>query len=234
MYPFEIKLTLFSTGPLIVHDPNDPYASQYDEEIILTTSDWYHDSIPTLIPQLLNTSNTHFAPPIPESLLLNDTSGPANLSFEAGKNYKLRIISMAAFASTFIAFDSSHIMKIIEVDGSYTEPFEASQIRVAPAQRYTVLLSALSSTNANFPFLAALDINRDFTDIANSVFPHNITGYIVYNQNNPVPAPLEIGAWQPADDVMFQSLQGQNLLEEPDQSIVLNFTFGIDSDGVPR
>jgi len=28
-------------GPLIVHDPNDPYKGQYDEELVLTTSDWY-------------------------------------------------------------------------------------------------------------------------------------------------------------------------------------------------
>lgn len=28
-------------GPLIVHDPNDPYAGKYDEEIVLTVSDWY-------------------------------------------------------------------------------------------------------------------------------------------------------------------------------------------------
>lgn len=27
-------------GPLIVHDPNDPYAGKYDEEVILTVSDW--------------------------------------------------------------------------------------------------------------------------------------------------------------------------------------------------
>lgn len=25
-------------GPLIVHDPDDPYAGQYDEELVLTTS----------------------------------------------------------------------------------------------------------------------------------------------------------------------------------------------------
>jgi FtsP/CotA-like multicopper oxidase with cupredoxin domain len=28
-------------GPLIIHDPWDPYQNQYDEEIILTVSDWY-------------------------------------------------------------------------------------------------------------------------------------------------------------------------------------------------
>lgn len=27
-------------GPLIVQDPNDPYKGRYDEEIVLTVSDW--------------------------------------------------------------------------------------------------------------------------------------------------------------------------------------------------
>lgn len=27
-------------GPMIVHDPVDPYKGQYDEEVILTVSDW--------------------------------------------------------------------------------------------------------------------------------------------------------------------------------------------------
>ena len=28
-------------GPLIINDPNSPYAGQYDEEIVMTVSDWY-------------------------------------------------------------------------------------------------------------------------------------------------------------------------------------------------
>lgn len=28
-------------GPLIVHDPKDPFAGQYDHEIILSVTDWY-------------------------------------------------------------------------------------------------------------------------------------------------------------------------------------------------
>lgn len=27
-------------GPLIVHDPNDPYQGKYDNEVVLTVSDW--------------------------------------------------------------------------------------------------------------------------------------------------------------------------------------------------
>ena len=30
-------------GPLIIHDPNDPYAGKYDEERVLSVSDWYAD-----------------------------------------------------------------------------------------------------------------------------------------------------------------------------------------------
>ena len=28
-------------GPLIVHDPEDPYKGKYADEFILTISDWY-------------------------------------------------------------------------------------------------------------------------------------------------------------------------------------------------
>lgn len=29
-------------GPLIINDPNNPYKGQYDSEIIMWVSDWYH------------------------------------------------------------------------------------------------------------------------------------------------------------------------------------------------
>jgi iron transport multicopper oxidase len=28
-------------GPLVVHDPQDPFEGKYDEEVIFTVSDWY-------------------------------------------------------------------------------------------------------------------------------------------------------------------------------------------------
>jgi len=152
----ETKLTL--AGPLIVHDPNDPYADQYDEELVLTTSDWYHDSVPVLIQQMLTTTNDHFLPPFPDSLLINDSQN-VTFQFTPGKTYKIDIISMSAFAATLLQFDS-HTMRVIGVDGTYIQKHDAYQIRVAPAQRYTVLLNAQPTDRRNYAFLASLDENR--------------------------------------------------------------------------
>ena len=41
-------------GPILIHDPASPYASQYDQELVLTLSDWYHKQMPELIPGFLS------------------------------------------------------------------------------------------------------------------------------------------------------------------------------------
>ena len=85
-------------GPLIVHDPNSPYAGQYDDELVLTFSDWYHDQMPGLINTYLSPElNPSGAEPVPYSAVFNDVQD-ASLMVEPGKTYLVRIISMAAFA----------------------------------------------------------------------------------------------------------------------------------------
>jgi hypothetical protein len=39
----ENELVLTFAGPIVVHDPDDPYKGQFNEELILTTFDWYCD-----------------------------------------------------------------------------------------------------------------------------------------------------------------------------------------------
>ena len=85
-------------GPLIVHDPDSPYAGQYDDELVLTFSDWYHDQMPGLINYYLSPEqNQDGAEPEPYSAVFNDVQD-ASLLVQPGKTYLLRIISMAAFA----------------------------------------------------------------------------------------------------------------------------------------
>lgn len=50
-------------GALIVHDPENPYADQFDEELFLTLSDWYHDEMPGLISSFLSVTNPTGAEP---------------------------------------------------------------------------------------------------------------------------------------------------------------------------
>lgn len=223
-------------GPLIIHDPNDPYAGDYDEEFVLTVGDWYHTPVPTLIDQMLTTSNTHFLPPFPDAIVVNDSSS-ATLNFQAGKTYKVRIISLAAFAAVMLQFDS-HTMRVIEIDGSYVQEHDAYQIRVAPAQRYTVLLNAQTSVRRNYAFLASLDMNRDYsTGGATNIWPFNISGTILYDATKgPAPA-FVVPQWSPQDDATLVALDNQPLLGEPnvvDADITLDFNFGFDVNGIPR
>ena len=50
-------------GPLIIHDPMNPYAGLFDEELVLTLSDWYHEQMPGLIEKFLSVTNPTGAEP---------------------------------------------------------------------------------------------------------------------------------------------------------------------------
>jgi iron transport multicopper oxidase len=184
-----------------------------------------------LLQQLLSPSNTIFLPPFPDSLLLNDSQN-VTFKFTAGKTYKIDIISMAAFASTLLQFDS-HTMRVIGVDGTYIQKHDAYQIRVAPGQRYTVLLNAQPTTRRNYAFLASLDENRDFANEPAPTYPFNVTGYIVYDDTKPLPGPYVVNTWSVVNDFTFVALDNQALLGEPDVDITLDFNFCIE-DGIPR
>lgn len=219
-----------------MHDPNDPYAGQYDKEFVLTVSDWYHTPVPTLIDQMLVTTNTHFLPPFPDALLVNDSSS-AQFNFVAGKTYKIKVISLAAFASVLLQFDS-HTMHLISIDGSYVQKHDAYQIRVAPAQRYEFLLTAQTSVRRNYGFLASLDMNRDYaTGGSTNVWPFNITGVIQYDASKGAPPAFSVPSWRVQDDSSLVALDNQALLGQPDvvdKAITLNFNFGFDANGIPR
>jgi len=223
-------------GALIVHDPKDPYKGQYDEELVLTMSDWYHDKVPKLIASMVSPSNPRGAPPFPNALLVNEST-TANFKFIPGKTYKIKMINMAAFASVLIQFDS-HPMNIIEADGSYTVKKEAYQLRIAPAQRYSVLLKAQTSTRRNYAFLASLDMNRDFTNTAVApVWPFNVTGNIIYDEAKALAPAYVVPKWKPFDDATLVAQDGEALLgprEKVDKEITLDFNFQLDPSGIAR
>jgi iron transport multicopper oxidase len=142
-------------GPLIIHDPDSPYKDDYDEEIVLTLADWYHQLPSSLFPGFASYKNPTGAEPVPDAALMNDTQG-LKIPIAPGKTYMFRVINMGAFAGQYFWIEG-HNMSIIEVDGVYTEQASADLIYVAAAQRYSFLLTARNDTQANFAITGSMD-----------------------------------------------------------------------------
>lgn len=134
-------------GPIIVHDPAAPYASEIDEEIVLTLSDWYHDQAPPLIRFFQSPINEELhggSEPVPNSTLINEAQ---NLHFDIkpNRNYLFRIINIGAFAAQYLEFDQ-HDVDVVEIDRVYTQCHRVSQLYLPVAQRYSVILKSKCTT----------------------------------------------------------------------------------------
>lgn len=216
-------------APLIVHDPYSPYADSYDEEKVITLSDWYHDQMPNLSSFYLNTTlNPESPEPIPYSGLLSDGQNVI-LQVQPGKTYFLRIINFAAFSQMYLHFDE-HEMTIIEVDGVYTHPQKVDTLYVAVAQRYGVLLTTKKTTIQNYAALAKLDemMFDGYPDISPDVNP-DVTAWLVYDQSLPLPPPLNITLdtfnSTKFDDFTLVPYDNEPLLQNPTQTFVLELDF---------
>lgn len=123
--------------------------------MVLTLSDWYHDQMPSLLKHFVSYANPTGAEPVPDAALMNETQS-LKIHVEPGKTYMFRIVNMAAFAAQYLWFEG-HIMRIVEVDGIYTEAAEAEMIYVTPAQRYSVLVTTKDDTSSNFAIVGSMD-----------------------------------------------------------------------------
>ncbi|MCJ1454539.1 hypothetical protein MMC28_004892 [Mycoblastus sanguinarius] len=183
-------------GALIVNDPNSPYKGQYDEERILTLSDWYHDQTPTLLTSFISVTNPTGAEPIPDSNLMNDTQD-LTTPVEPGKTYMFRIINMGAFVGQYLWFEG-HTMQIVEVDGIYTNQAAAAMIYLTVAQRYSVLITTKNDTSSNFAYVASMD--QDLLDTVPATLNPNVTGWLIYDDTAEKPEPAILDNFDPFDD----------------------------------
>lgn len=225
---------------MIIHDPDNPYKDMFDEEIVMTVSDWYHDQMANLLPPFLSRSNPTGAEPVPQNALMNDTQN-LTVSVQPGKTYLFRLINMAAFAGQYIWFEG-HNMTIVEVDGEYTHPAEASMIYLATAQRCSFLLTTRNDTSANFPIQGSMDTvsiyqrsnrgvnvsgktNVRWQTLFDTIPPGlnwNVTGWLVYDDTKPLPAPTPVDDFDWYDDMDLVPYDNQEILQDPDQQIVLD------------
>lgn len=144
---------------LVITDPETPYAGQYDEELVLTLSDWYHDQFRDLLDGFISVTNPTGAEPVPNSALMNDTQNLVVL-VEHGKTYLLHLANVGAFAGQYFWIEG-HTMKIVEVDGVWTDAAEADMIYITSAQRYGILVTMKNETNSNYAMVGSMDTVRE-------------------------------------------------------------------------
>ncbi|THU99584.1 laccase lcc5 [Dendrothele bispora CBS 962.96] len=132
-------------GPLVIYDPNDPYADQYDvddESTIITLADWYHAKAETL------------TFPAEDSTLINglgrfdggNATELAVISVEQGKRYRMRLVSVSCDPNFQFSIDN-HTMTVIEADGVNHQPLVVDQIQIFASQRYSFILNANQSVD---------------------------------------------------------------------------------------
>ncbi|KAJ3885618.1 laccase 1 [Lentinula edodes] len=136
-------------GPLVVYDPQDPYADLYDvddDSTVITLADWYvvspeTDYVPA--PQA-------GAVPTSDATLINglgrSVNGPADAPFAVvnvvqGSRYRFRLVSISCDPNFLFSIDG-HTFTVIEADGVNHEPIVADSIQIFAAQRYSFILTA--------------------------------------------------------------------------------------------
>ncbi len=117
--------------------------------------------MPGLLAGFINYKNPTGAEPVPKSALMNDTTD-FTMAVEPGKTYFFRLTNIGAFAGQYFWIEG-HTMKIIEVDGVYTEPAEADMIYLTAAQRYSFLVTAKDDSSSNFAMVSSMDEVRRYS-----------------------------------------------------------------------
>lgn len=223
-------------GLFIIEDTEElPFA--YDEEVTLSVSDWYHMEAPELMEKFLTRYNPTGAEPIPQNSLFNDTKN-VTWSVEANKTYFLRIANMGLFTSQFLYLED-HTFTIVEIDGVLVEPQETESLLITVAQRYGVLVKTKDSTNKNYRFVNAID--KEMLDVLPEDLQLVSTNWVQYNNNLELPKAHKgneadfdklVESITQFDDFELKPLNKNQLLEDPDYQITLDFTMDNLGDGV--
>lgn len=225
----------------IIEEPkHEDYPFDFDEEVTLSVSDWYHSQSMTIMNKFLSRYNPTGAEPIPQNSLFNDTRN-STWVVEPGKTYFLRIVNMGMFVSQYLQIED-HSFTIVEIDGVYVDPVETDSLYLSVAQRYGVLVKTKKNVDNQNVFRFYNTIDEPMLDLVPEELQIISTNYVQYGSStNEKPPPFENGPGKfdkyvdtlnPYDDFDLRPTEKVSLYDEYDYQIVLNFSMDNLGDGV--
>ncbi|ORX68478.1 hypothetical protein DL89DRAFT_224714 [Linderina pennispora] len=168
---------------LVIYDKEPPY--KYDAEHLFTFEDWYKEQFAERA--ALTTDPTQpFPPPSGYGFgLINGYNGNTTkpIRFEPKKTYRIRLINMSS--TVWFKFRIPGLkLRIIEVDGILSDEHPVDGVQLAPAMRYSVLVTAHDSDEYNYYF--KIKMYADFLEPSPGETPRFYSGLIEYKQESPV------------------------------------------------
>ncbi|KAI8605523.1 multi-copper oxidase [Dissophora ornata] len=186
-------------GPLIIHSPDEPHLHEYDSDIIVMLSDFYHTPSEPLITWYL-TSASEGVEPVPDNGLINgrnsfnctndaqaqfptgskNCSSNAPLSvfeFKQGLKYRIRLINSGNFADFQFSIDN-HTLSVIEADGVDMQPVDVQRIPIHVAQRYSAIVQANQAVQS---YWMRATMNTNCFNVVNPALNSSVTAIVHYD-----------------------------------------------------
>lgn len=170
------------SGAFIVHSKNESIPS-YDQDVVIQLSDLYHSFSTPIVEKYLSRLGFNGIPgdePVPDGGTLNgiksESSQPFNFSFQPGLTYRIRLINTGAFAPFHFSIDQ-HLLTIVEVDGVVVIPKTVRSLKIAVAQRYSVLITTNQELGA---YWIRATISEEMFRYTNPILETKVLGLIRY------------------------------------------------------
>ncbi|KAI3780210.1 hypothetical protein L2E82_10181 [Cichorium intybus] len=135
-------------GAIIIY-PRMPYpfSTPIEAEIPIIFGEWWNLPVEGIETEMNkygsgpNSSDAYTINGLPGSLYPCSDKDTFIQTVEHGKTYMLRIINAALNDELFFTI-ANHTLTVVEVDASYTKPFDTTAIMITPGQTSTVLFTA--------------------------------------------------------------------------------------------
>ncbi|KAK9463448.1 multicopper oxidase-domain-containing protein [Lipomyces oligophaga] len=184
-------------GPMVIHSPiEDEYIGDlYDTDQIVLIQDYYHDISFAYLEAYLAPDNEN-TEPVPDNGLINggnffncsktpdntcyqNISSRAYIELQENKKHRLRIINVGSFAEIEFSIDS-HPLSLVEADGSTVKPITYHKIKMSVAQRYSVIVNANQTNDADLKFWMRAEINQYCFATTNPVLDTGVKALVKY------------------------------------------------------